>query len=550
MPFFVLVLFIALFSLADAKTVQDKTVDSLFAKWDKGDVPGASLGVFRDGKILYTHGYGLANMEYGIENDSDTVFRIGSTSKQFTAASIMLLVQQGKLSLDDTLSSFFPDFPQGKQIKVKHLIHHTSGIRDYLMLAYLKGLTDEDYYEDKDVMKWLMKQQELNFEPGSNYQYSNSGYWLLGQIVKQVAGVDMAAFARKNLFEPLGMHHTHFHNNHKEIVKKRASGYAPTQDNGYQISMTTLNMIGDGGVFTTVNDLKKWDDAFYQSDVLRPAFWEAMTQQGILNDGTAFEYASGLIIGEYKGLKTISHGGAFVGFRAEMVRFPEQHTTVVILANRGDAKPTGLAYKVADVYLQDQFKATLPEKKPSEVSAASPEKSTLIKQLVGQYELKPGMQIKLSAVGNRLHAKQLWNDIEYDLQAVTGQANTYALTEDPSTTFTFQKFMKQKSTEINLIKSGQPSIWKRIKANSNTLDLEKFVGDYHSAELDVVYNLALHDGGIVLRMGDNEPLVLAVSDPDTLSYRGIISQFEYKDGQVSGFNLRAGRVKNLWFNKQ
>ena len=233
-------------------------VDSIFMDTDKLNHPGAALGIFKDGKIIYAKGYGYANLEYDIPISSTSVFRIASTSKQFTAACIVLLAQQGKLSLDTTLDTFFPAFPSyAKTITVRHLLNHTSGIRDYLVLASLSGLGDEDFYEDKDVMKWLINQEELNFKPGDEHLYSNSGYWLLGQIVQKVTETTMAEYAMKEIFKPLGMNNTHFHNDYTSIVKNRASGYYPTQEGGFQISMTTLNMIGDGGIFTTIEDLKK-----------------------------------------------------------------------------------------------------------------------------------------------------------------------------------------------------------------------------------------------------------------------------------------------------
>ena len=242
-------------------------------EWNKTDVPGCALGIIKEGNLIYAKGYGMANMEYDIPNSANSVFRIGSTSKQFTAASIVLLAEKDKLSLDDNLKSLYPNFPDyAQKITIRHLLNHTSGIRDYLQISYLKGLRDDDYYKDDNVMKWLINQTDLNFVPGEEYLYSNSGYWLLGQIVKKVAGMNMAEFALKEIFEPLKMNNTHFHNNQTQIVKNRASGYVPDNNENFKISMTTLDMIGDGGIFTTINDIKKWDDAYYGTAVLSREF--------------------------------------------------------------------------------------------------------------------------------------------------------------------------------------------------------------------------------------------------------------------------------------
>ena len=213
---------------------QSTEIDKVFVQWDKENSPGASLGIIKDGKLVYSRGYGMANLEYGIPNSSKSVFRIGSTSKQFTAASIILLAQQGKLNLNDTLDKYFPEFPDyANKITITHLLNHTSGVRDYLTLAYLAGMNNDDFYTDKEVLKWLINQKNKNFEPGEKYLYSNSGYWLLSQIVEKAYGENMAVFAQKEIFMPLKMNNTHFHNDHNQIVKNRASGYIPNDEDGY-----------------------------------------------------------------------------------------------------------------------------------------------------------------------------------------------------------------------------------------------------------------------------------------------------------------------------
>ena len=202
---FLLFLLCSISLLSFGQIKESQSIDSIFTEWNKPDVPGCALGIIKEGQLIYSKGYGLANMEYNIPNSASSVFRIGSTSKQFTAACIVLLAEKNKLSLDDNLKSIFPDFPEyAEKITIRHLLNHTSGIRDYLQISYLKGLGDDDYYTDENVMKWLINQTELNFTPGEEYLYSNSGYWLLGQIVNKVSGMHMAEFAEKEIFEPLG----------------------------------------------------------------------------------------------------------------------------------------------------------------------------------------------------------------------------------------------------------------------------------------------------------------------------------------------------------
>ncbi len=337
-------------STIDSEPDYTSEVDSVFSQWDDS-APGGAIGVIRNGQLEFAKGYGLANLEYDIPNTPQSVFRIASVSKQFTAACIVLLAEEGKLSLEDTLSKFYPQLPDyADDITIRHLLNHTSGLRDYLELAYLSGLTDDDFYTDDELMGWFVRQKGYNFSAGEEFLYCNTGYWLLGQIVEQMSGMNMAEYARKNIFEPLGMDHTHFHNDNTKIVENRASGYAPTAD-GFRISMTQLEMIGDGAIFTTVEDMAKWDENFYSHKIGSPDFHQTLQTQAVLNNGDTLPYAMGLSVGEYKGHKTVEHGGAFVGFRARFLRFPEERLSIVLLTNRSDANYASLSNEVADILL-------------------------------------------------------------------------------------------------------------------------------------------------------------------------------------------------------
>ncbi len=356
---------------------QTNEVDKIFAGWDKPDTPGCALGIIQDGRFIYKRGYGMANLEYGIPLASQSVFRIGSTSKQFTAMCILLLEEEGRLSVDDKLIKYLPEMPDyAKSITIRHLLHHTSGVRDYLTLMRLAGARGDDFYTDPEVVDLITRQKELNFAPGDEFLYSNSGYFLLAEIVKRVTGNSMAVYAEDNIFKPLGMTHTHFHNDHTQIVKNRASGYGREKDGNFWINMTTLGMIGDGGVFTSIDDLLQWDLNFYDNKLGKAdqKRIDKMLTPGVLNSGKKLDYAFGLGISEYKGLKMVSHGGAFVGFRAEMIRFPEQKFSVIVLANLGNINPSRLARQVADIYLADRFKPL--EKKPKAPKAPTRKSET------------------------------------------------------------------------------------------------------------------------------------------------------------------------------
>lgn len=527
---------------------ESQSIDSLFAEWNKPNTPGCALGIIKDGELIYAKGYGLANMEYDIPNSPASVFRIGSTSKQFTAACIVLLAEKGKLNLDDNLKSIFPDFPDyAKEITVRHLLNHTSGIRDYLQLAYLKGFGDDDYYTDDDIMNWLVNQSELNFMPGEEFLYSNSGYWLLGQIVNKISGMNMADFAQKEFFEPLGMNNTHFHNDHTQIVKNRASGYVPDKSEAYKISMTTLDMIGDGGIFTTINDIKKWDDAYYESRVLSREFWSMMTQQGVLNNGEVIDYASGLMISQYKGLKTVRHGGAFVGFRAELLRFPEQKITIAIFANRGDANPSRMANQVADIILNEEF---IEEGINKDKKIDSPEKEFQLNQLVGNYEVQPGIIISLSIKNDSLNVLQIWNKSTYNIVKVSG--NTFHIPGEKDLSFTFSNLTEGHTQTLSILQGGRETKAERKRdVDVSGIDLNNYSGSYYSKELNVTYNFKVEDGILKATIENNPSLMdLTISDLDEFTMELGLIRFQRKGGVISGFELDSGRVKNLKFEKK
>jgi CubicO group peptidase (beta-lactamase class C family) len=329
-------------------------VDAIFADYDSTRTPGCALGVIENGELTLARGYGMANLDDGVPLGPGSVFRIASTSKQFTAFSIQLLVDRGLVDLEADIRSYLPELPAyDPPVKVRHLLNHTSGYRDYLELNYLAGTRDDDYYTDAEVLDLLSRQKQLNFAPGAEFLYSNSGYFLLGQIVLRVTGRTLREFAAAEIFAPLEMRHTHFHDNHREVVAGRAVGYSPTAPGEFEIDLTTLEMIGDGGVFTSVEDLALWDANFYTPRVGTPATLQRMLEPGRLTSGEAIDYASGLRVSDYRGLRQVSHGGAFVGYRAQLIRFPDQRLSVVCLCNRSDADPSALAQRVADLYLAE-----------------------------------------------------------------------------------------------------------------------------------------------------------------------------------------------------
>lgn len=339
-------------------TADAEAMRQIFAEFDRPDSPGCAAGALRDGEFLFRGAFGSADLDHRIPLTPDSIFRLASVSKQFTAAAVLVAEDRGLLSLEDPLRRHFPDLPGwADPVRVRHLVHHTSGIRDYLTVMALAGYGDDDHYTDAEVLASLRRLERLNFPPGSEYLYSNSGYWLLGQLVRRVSGQTLREFAAEHLFGPLGMRRTHFHDRHREVVPTRATGYRrrpEEQGGGFEEDETTLEMVGDGGLYTSVNELRHWERLFLDPGGFGPGFVERLTAPGRLADGALQDYAGGLTRGRYRGLETISHGGGFVGFRTYSLRFPGPRFSVFVLCNAARARPGLLARRVADHFLADR----------------------------------------------------------------------------------------------------------------------------------------------------------------------------------------------------
>jgi CubicO group peptidase (beta-lactamase class C family) len=360
-------------------------IDGVFGGMDNTRSPGCAVGVVRGGELAFGRGYGMANLEHGLALDTRSVLRMGSVGKQFTAATIVLLALDGLVDLDADIRSYLPELPDfGSPVTVRHLLTHTSGYRDYLVLMRLAGNRDDDFYDDEDLYRVLSAQEELNFPPGAEFLYSNSGYFLMSQLVLRVTGRSLGDVADERIFEPLGMPDTHYHDNWQRVVPRRATGYAPADwyrpegdgemedpfaGSEWVVSQTTLPMVGDGGVFSSVEEMTPWVDNLMHADVVGGPKWrDALLTRAVLTSGDTLDYALGLRLADHRGLTTVGHGGAFVGYRAAVLTYPDEDTGISVLCNRADVEPMGLAMAVGEAILEDRM-SPLP---PTETEGESP----------------------------------------------------------------------------------------------------------------------------------------------------------------------------------
>ncbi len=536
-------------AIADDKT---QRVDKLFIKWDNSDSPGCALAIIKDDQIIYKKGYGMANLENNIPISPSSVFYIGSVSKQFVALCIAMLSKQEKLSLDDDIRRHIPELPNyGIPIAIRHLIYHTSGLRDYLSLLDIAGI-DFGIYHQEDVLKLIARQKQLNFRPGEKYLYSNSGYFLLAVIVERASGKTLQEFADENIFNPLGMKTSHFHDDYTKLIKNRASGYFPAEKGKYKNFISTFDCVGSGGLFTSIEDLYLWDQNFYHARVGGKELIDLMHKKGTLNNGKELNYALALKIDRYKGLKIVSHGGSLGGYKSALIRFPEHKFSVICLANLSTFDPIKLCLQVADIYLSDYFRKEKSDLKTR--STKEPEfiklPSEKLKDKVGSY-IHPETEeiIKLFIKNGNLVAREsgqnyklgAFSDTEFGVQNVSRRV-----------LIKFEKKNKERLLLMHVFPEGEkPITYKAIKyVSPSAEELEHYQGYYYSQELQVTFELVLKEGNLyfVHRNAPKQPLQPTYKD--RFSVRGFKIHFiRGKKDEITAFVLNTKRVKNLRFDK-
>jgi len=325
-------------------------VDSLFSAYTGQAVPGASVVVVRDGQVVLRRAYGMADLERRVAATPETDYRLASVSKQFTATAIMLLAKDGRLRYDQPIRDFLPELPAAtRDVTVRNLLNHTSGLVDYEDLIPDSRTTQ---LNDNDVLAYLAAKDSLYFAAGTQYRYSNSGYVLLGMIVARAAGMSLPAFLRARIFEPLGMRASVMHVEGSDTVPHRAFGYSPQGGGFMQTDQSvTSATLGDGGIYTNVDDMVRWDAALAQATLVDTATLTLATTPPPLPAGATTEYGFGWFVDTYRGERRWRHTGETSGFRNAILRFPNRRLTIVILTNRSSGEPQAMAERIADLLL-------------------------------------------------------------------------------------------------------------------------------------------------------------------------------------------------------
>lgn len=534
-----------LFSNAQVKTTpKSKTadkVDKLLAKYDFKNRPGLSLAVIKDGAVVYKKGFGIANLEYGTPITTSTVFQVASVSKQFTVFSILLLEQEGKLSIDDDISKYLPEMPDyGHKITLRNLANHTSGIRDNTDLANLIGTNESDLFRNEEAVKLITSQKGLNFIPGDQFQYCNSGYILLAEIVKRVSGQSFAEFTQSRIFKPLKMVNSQFVDEPEIIIKNRAYSY-DKYDNTYYKNILNHSFVGSTGLNTTIDDLSLWAMNFKKKTIGNDAIFNKMKEKSRLNSGELIPYGLGLENQVYKGLDIVFHGGGIGRYGSRILIIPEQNFSIVYMCNSHEFHPFDIVYPIIDYYLADE-------------EIAPPTKTinqTLLQNFVGDYGKFFEMVFTFSIEKDTLFLQIKGDNNKVKLPQISDNEFTYP--NIPHSKFVFEKLNEQSS---NFVKWHIADFsYKGQKIELKDFDKEKInknelVGMYYNTELNTNYNFVIKENNLFAIHSRNGEISLTAFQPDVFTSNiGTIELIRNDQKKVIGFKLSTQGINNIKFDK-
>jgi len=536
-----------------------RRIDAIFSDIEKRGGPGCAIAVAQNGQVLYSRGYGLAQLEYGIPIATDTIFHVASVSKQFTTFAVALLEADEKLDLDDDIRTHVPEVPDfGHRITLRHLIHHTSGLRDQWDLFQLAGGRMDDVISESDLLELVARQRELNFAPGEEHLYCNTGYTLLAVVVSRVTGKSFKDFCQQRMFQPLGMTRTHFHDDHRHIVPSRAYSYNRTRDGSYQNLVLSYANAGATSLFTTVEDLSRWQYNFASRDVGDSGVFAAMLTPGKLNNGEELKYGGGLSFGFYRGLETIGHSGGDAGFRSYLVKFPTNDLSIVVLGNHATLSARGRAMKIADVVLAGAMSDSVGKNKTNDENA---------KRLsVGKSEQNRSPSDAIRFVGWYFdRASQAVYTVKLNdgrLQMQTGFRRPIELHQTLPTQFESTdpryRFRMEFHPQADLLGravitfSGRsPRQLEAVEEKKPDADYSSILpGRYYSEELDVFYDIVADRQKLIVVRRRHEDAPMRLRFHDCFAAGGnSIRLSRNTDGQVDGFLLSTGRVRNLRFRR-
>jgi len=526
-----------------------KRIDSLFKRWDNTSSPGCAIGIVRNDSLIYAKGYGMANLEYGIPITPEIIFHMASISKQFTAYSIVLLASEGKLNLDDDIHKYLPWFPDLKEkITVRNLLNHTSGIRDQWQLLAIAGTRLDDVITQDQVIKILSKQQALNFKPGAEYSYSNSGFTMLAEIVKSVTGKTLRKFTDSAIFKPLGMTNTHFHDDYTEIVPNRSYSYERNK-NHFANAVLSYSVAGATSLFTNVDDMSKWIMNFYDHKVGNQADIVQLTQKGRTNDGKELDYALGIVVDKYHGQTRYSHNGADAGYRTAITVFPDLKMGFIVFSNLGDFNPSGKADQLANLFIKDPSPKSDSKLRYTDYNKALLMDTLSLKKFEGHYLSDDGAHFAFKIKNNKLY----WQVNGNNNLLIKVQKDTFEMFADPNVKFIFLVNKAKQAVADQYWPGNHRLLLKYDTSPKPDKILLTYTGTYYCPELDCSYRIILKDHHLVLTNAKYSDTELHLFGYDILTddfwWMDKLKLSRNSKNQIRGFEVNSGRIRHLWFKK-
>ena len=524
--------------------VQIASIDSIFQQFEGTRTPGCAVGVSDAHSIILERAYGMADLEHDVVNTAGTVFEPGSVSKQFTAAATILLALDGEISLDDDVRKYIPEVPDyGQTVTIRHLLNHTSGLRDWGSVAAIEGWPRTTrVHTHTHVLDIASRQMSLNYPPGEYYSYTNTGYNLQAILVGRVTGMSFADFSKERIFGPLGMTKTEWRDDFTRIVKDRSIAYRRDREGRWSMLMPFENVHGNGGLLTTVGDLLRFTHNLDTGELGGPRFIEEMHRQGVLNSGRTIAYASGLFVGEYKGVREVQHSGATAAYQGFLTRFPDQGVAVAVMCNTSSGNSAGFAHSVADLFLGDAItEPTVPE--PPTAVEMPPEG---LAALAGGYRItggtRKGTLFTVVAGEDRLRAA--------GTELFPVGANRFR-----SARGTVLQFDDSPAAEgrpaVTLNPESDPVRMEPVAPFDPTeAELVEYTGTYRSDEAEATFTMVVENGALMLTDRWGEAGRLVPLYPDAFQAGGATVIFRRDaSGRITEATLSESRVWDLRFKK-
>ncbi len=545
--FFFLSFLILFSSSAQLTKDQSQQIDSLFSTWNMEGHPGGAVGIMKNGETIYSKAFGLASLEYDVPNATTTIFNTGSVSKQFTAMGIVLLHERGLLSVDDDIRKHLPDMPDfGHTITIRHMLHHTSGMRSLHAMLGLAGWRDDDSRTNEDLYRFMLKQRELNFKPGDEYLYCNTGFMLMSNIIENITGEKFPAWMKANVFDSLGMPNTYVEDRYDRVVPNNATSYHPS-DEGFFRAVEYWGYVGSGNMHSTTDDLLTWLQNFSTPKEGWASAFELLQTVDPFNDGTPNNYAFGVFVDEMHGYKRVQHGGSIGGFRAYVSTYPEEQLSIAILTNYATAGPGGKARSISGILLEDKSVATAPTAEPHTVKLSTDQ----LKAFEGWYwNEKENYVRKIYLKDDTL---RYWRSKQSENAIVPISDNKFKMIGIESVLTAHFSINDQGKKSI-VVNTGddRPSRFNAFEPVTNPAEyIEAYAGRYYSPELETQYDLILQDSVLMghhARHGDFSITLLKEDVLNMANYATIkISRNEAQE--ITGIRISNGRARNVWFEK-